>query len=188
MTEHWVATKRLLRYLCGTLDHNISVRRTSSLGLHEFSNAWACKKDDFTSTSAYVVYLGHNRPSLVPLLKLSIALYNVELMFAASFDSKMGCLYSIFDAKKQGKPAWVVRTKNWKLREGENRLSGLLEGVLMSGNYDFRVYGSVNKQWGGVVYRSRIFGFDSGIPRVTISGRFYDWTGSRGLHIAIYFP
>ncbi|KAL4341728.1 hypothetical protein GQ457_08G026770 [Hibiscus cannabinus] len=28
--------------------------------------------------------------------------YNVELMFAASFDSKMGCLYSVFDVKKQG--------------------------------------------------------------------------------------
>ncbi|KAL4335650.1 hypothetical protein GQ457_07G004820 [Hibiscus cannabinus] len=50
-------------------------------------------------------------------------------MFAAIFDSKMGCLYSVFDAKKQGKPAWVVRTRNWKLRGGENRLSGLLEGV-----------------------------------------------------------
>ncbi|KAL4282187.1 hypothetical protein GQ457_03G021050 [Hibiscus cannabinus] len=60
--------------------------------------------------------------------------YNVELMFAASFDSKMGCLYSVFDAKKQGKPAWVVRTKNWKLREGENRLLGLLKGVSVSGN------------------------------------------------------
>ncbi|KAL4310116.1 hypothetical protein GQ457_01G035110 [Hibiscus cannabinus] len=69
-------------------------------------------------------------------------------MFAASFDSKMGCLYSVFDAKKHGKPAWVVRMKNWKLREGENRLSGLLEGVSVSGNYDFRVYGSVNKQLG----------------------------------------
>ncbi|KAL4377518.1 hypothetical protein GQ457_02G030400 [Hibiscus cannabinus] len=55
--------------------------------------------------------------------------YNVELIFPASFDSKMGCLYSVFDAKKQGKPAWVVRTSNWKLRGGENRLSGLLEGV-----------------------------------------------------------
>ncbi|KAL4362223.1 hypothetical protein GQ457_04G015080 [Hibiscus cannabinus] len=50
-------------------------------------------------------------------------------MFAASFDSKIGCLYSVFDAKKQGKPAWVVRTRNWKLWGGENRLSGLLEGV-----------------------------------------------------------
>ncbi|KAK8623366.1 hypothetical protein V6N13_118252 [Hibiscus sabdariffa] len=41
----------------------------------------------------------------------------------------MGCLYSVFDAKKQGKPAWVVRTRNWKLRGGENRLSGLLGSV-----------------------------------------------------------
>ncbi|KAL4273893.1 hypothetical protein GQ457_13G014090 [Hibiscus cannabinus] len=55
--------------------------------------------------------------------------YNVELMFAASFDSKIGCLCSVFDVKKQGKPIWEVRTRNWKLREGENRLSGLLEGI-----------------------------------------------------------
>ncbi|KAL4354184.1 hypothetical protein GQ457_06G009010 [Hibiscus cannabinus] len=46
----------------------------------------------------------------------------------------MGCLYSVFDVKKQGKPAWVFRTRNWKLRGGENRLSGLLEGVSVSGN------------------------------------------------------
>ncbi|KAL4376443.1 hypothetical protein GQ457_02G019730 [Hibiscus cannabinus] len=63
-------------------------------------------------------------------------------MFAASFDSKMGCLYSVFDAKKQGKPAWVVRTKNWKLREGENRLSGLLEGVSIAS------VGKAKRQWG----------------------------------------
>ncbi|KAL4348137.1 hypothetical protein GQ457_17G010800 [Hibiscus cannabinus] len=50
-------------------------------------------------------------------------------MFTASFDSKMGCLYSVFDVKKQGKPIWEVRTRNWKLRGGENRLSRLLEGI-----------------------------------------------------------
>ncbi|KAK8681781.1 hypothetical protein V6N13_054183 [Hibiscus sabdariffa] len=55
--------------------------------------------------------------------------YNVELMFAASFDSKMECLYSVFDVKKQGKPIWEVRSRNWKFRESENRRSGLLEGV-----------------------------------------------------------
>ncbi|KAL4335496.1 hypothetical protein GQ457_07G005770 [Hibiscus cannabinus] len=38
-------------------------------------------------------------------------------MFAASFDSKMGCLYSVFDVKKQGKPVLVVQARNWKLRE-----------------------------------------------------------------------
>ncbi|KAL4311159.1 hypothetical protein GQ457_01G012920 [Hibiscus cannabinus] len=50
-------------------------------------------------------------------------------MFAASFGSKMGCLYSVFNFKKQGKPVWVVRTRNWKLWGVENRLSGVLEGV-----------------------------------------------------------
>ncbi|KAL4332146.1 hypothetical protein GQ457_07G014820 [Hibiscus cannabinus] len=41
----------------------------------------------------------------------------------------MGCLCSVFDVKKQGKPIWEVRTRNWKLREGENRFSELLEGI-----------------------------------------------------------
>ncbi|KAL4279116.1 hypothetical protein GQ457_03G017710 [Hibiscus cannabinus] len=39
-----------------------------------------------------------------------------------------------------------------------------------------------------VVYRSWTFGFDSGIPRATISGRFCDWTGSRGLHMLVSEP
>ncbi|KAK8694979.1 hypothetical protein V6N13_072522 [Hibiscus sabdariffa] len=55
--------------------------------------------------------------------------YNVQLLFAASFDSKIGCLRSVFSVKKQGKPIWEVRTRYWKLREGENRLSVLLEGI-----------------------------------------------------------
>ncbi|KAL4291215.1 hypothetical protein GQ457_14G019390 [Hibiscus cannabinus] len=43
----------------------------------------------------------------------------------------------------------------------------------------FGNYGSMTKQWGG---------FDSDIPRVTISGRFCDWTGSRGLHLLVSEP
>ncbi|KAL4273656.1 hypothetical protein GQ457_13G015190 [Hibiscus cannabinus] len=39
-----------------------------------------------------------------------------------------------FFVKKQGKLIWEVRTRNWKLREGESRLSGLLEGISVSGN------------------------------------------------------
>ncbi|KAL4378053.1 hypothetical protein GQ457_02G042050 [Hibiscus cannabinus] len=193
-------------------------------------------------------------------------------MFAASFDSKMGCLYSVFDVKKQGKTVWVVRARNWKLRGGENRLSGLLEGVscwrlrkcenrlsgvaracvgewkcfymieqwmhardddmmidftshalwalrVVAPLSDRRVrgieilpgslaWGKARKQGGSiltfvqvrflgimvkvlnfrVVYRSWTFGFDSDIPRVTISGRFCDWTGSRGLHLLVSEP
>nr|CAN69370.1 hypothetical protein VITISV_010057 [Vitis vinifera] len=60
-SDHWNAVKRLLRYLCGTLDHDITLRRTSPLALHAFSDSdWAGNKNDFTSTSAYIIYLGHN--------------------------------------------------------------------------------------------------------------------------------
>ncbi|KAL4361804.1 hypothetical protein GQ457_04G016310 [Hibiscus cannabinus] len=50
----------------------------------------------------------------------------------------MGCLYSVFDVKKQGKSIWEVRTRNWKLRGGENRLSGLLEGILLGESKEAR--------------------------------------------------
>ena len=60
-SEHWNAVKRLLRYLCGTINHGITLHRRSTLALHAFSDAnWVGNKDDFTSTSAYLVYLGHN--------------------------------------------------------------------------------------------------------------------------------
>ncbi|RVW40389.1 Retrovirus-related Pol polyprotein from transposon RE2 [Vitis vinifera] len=60
-SDHWNAVKRLLRYLYGTLDHDITLRRTSPLALHAFSDSdWTGNKDDFTSTSAYIIYLGHN--------------------------------------------------------------------------------------------------------------------------------
>ncbi|KAL4339376.1 hypothetical protein GQ457_08G024930 [Hibiscus cannabinus] len=41
----------------------------------------------------------------------------------------MRSLYSVFTVKKQGKPIWEVRTRYWKLREGETRVSVLLEGI-----------------------------------------------------------
>ncbi|KAL4388624.1 hypothetical protein GQ457_09G025290 [Hibiscus cannabinus] len=81
------------------------------------------------------------------------------LMFAASFDSKMGCLYSVFDVKKQGKTVWVVRARNWKLRGGENRLSGLLEGVSVSGNVFYMVEQRFDDVWGlrlGLVSQSKL--------------------------------
>ncbi|XP_019089068.1 PREDICTED: uncharacterized protein LOC109127923 [Camelina sativa] len=60
-TAHWQAVKRLLRYLCGTFTHGIFLRRHNSLSLHAYSDAdWAGDSDDYVSTNAYVVYLGHN--------------------------------------------------------------------------------------------------------------------------------
>ena len=59
--DHWNAINRLLRHLCGTINHGIILHSHSNLSLHVFSDAdWAGDKDDFTSTSAYLVYLGRN--------------------------------------------------------------------------------------------------------------------------------
>ena len=60
-TTHWSALKRLLRYLVGSLDKGISIRRDSPLVLHAFSDAdWAGNKDDYTSTIGQIVFLGRN--------------------------------------------------------------------------------------------------------------------------------
>jgi hypothetical protein len=45
----------------GTIDYGLILRNNSPLSLHAFSDAdWARDKDDYISTSAYIVYLGSN--------------------------------------------------------------------------------------------------------------------------------
>ncbi|KAL4281232.1 hypothetical protein GQ457_03G019390 [Hibiscus cannabinus] len=54
---------------------------------------------------------------------------------------------------------WVVRARNWKLRGGENRLSGLLEGVSVSGKYFYMVEQRFDDVWGlrlGLVSQSKL--------------------------------
>ena len=70
-TDHWSFVKCLLRYLCGTINEGLQIHklhafsdhipRDPPLNLHAYSDAdWAGNKDDFSSTSAYVIYLGRN--------------------------------------------------------------------------------------------------------------------------------
>lgn len=60
-TLHWQALKRLLRYLKGTVDLGLMLHVNSPFNLHAFSDAdWAENRDDYTSTGAYIVYLGRN--------------------------------------------------------------------------------------------------------------------------------
>lgn len=59
--DHWNVVKRLLRYLYGTLTDGLLLHRQSPLSLHVFSDVdWVGNKDDYTSSNAYLVYLGHN--------------------------------------------------------------------------------------------------------------------------------
>lgn len=58
---HWVAVKRLLRYLAGSCDLGLFFHSSSPLSLHVFSDAdWAGNPNDRTSTSAHLVFLGNN--------------------------------------------------------------------------------------------------------------------------------
>ncbi|KAK0600545.1 hypothetical protein LWI29_016022 [Acer saccharum] len=60
-SAHWDLVKRLLRYLYGTLNEGVVIHRNSQVAFHAFSDVdWAGNNDDFSSTSAYIVYLGWN--------------------------------------------------------------------------------------------------------------------------------
>ncbi|KAG7572644.1 Reverse transcriptase RNA-dependent DNA polymerase [Arabidopsis suecica] len=62
--EHWLAAKRILRYLAGTMTHGIFLSSSNTPSLHAFSNAdWAGDSDDYVSTNAYVIYLGNQAVS-----------------------------------------------------------------------------------------------------------------------------
>ena len=56
---HWKIVKRILRYLNGTLDYGLHLRRSSQLNLVGFCDVdWATNPDDRRSTSSYCVFLG----------------------------------------------------------------------------------------------------------------------------------
>lgn len=56
---HWTCVKRVLRYLKGSITHGLHFRKTANPTLHAFSDSdWAGNADDYTSTSAYIVFIG----------------------------------------------------------------------------------------------------------------------------------
>ena len=58
---HLNAVKRILRYLRGTLDYGLLLRRSSAAELVVYTDAdWAGCSDTHRSTSGYVVFLGDN--------------------------------------------------------------------------------------------------------------------------------
>ncbi|CAL8990669.1 unnamed protein product, partial [Prunus brigantina] len=59
-TVHWIAVKRILRYLNGTISHGLFYR-PSSLHLIAYSDAdYAGDPDDRRSTGGYCIFLGNN--------------------------------------------------------------------------------------------------------------------------------
>ncbi|XP_042035341.1 uncharacterized mitochondrial protein AtMg00810-like [Salvia splendens] len=60
LETHWRAVKRILRYLSGTLDHGIQIRKSTS-DISAFSDSdWASDLDDRRSTTGVCAYHGRN--------------------------------------------------------------------------------------------------------------------------------
>ncbi|RVW59875.1 Retrovirus-related Pol polyprotein from transposon RE1 [Vitis vinifera] len=60
-TTHWLAVKRILRYLKGTLSYGIQMQQSTSLDIHGYTDAdWASCPDDRRSTGGYGIFLGPN--------------------------------------------------------------------------------------------------------------------------------
>lgn len=58
---HWEAVKRILRYVKGTVDHGLQIRRSNSSLLSVFTDAdWAGCVDDRRSTGGFAVFFGSN--------------------------------------------------------------------------------------------------------------------------------
>lgn len=60
-TSHWAAVKRILRYLCATIDLGLCFNKSSSSLLSAFSDVdWAGNPDDRRSTGGFTIFFGGN--------------------------------------------------------------------------------------------------------------------------------
>ena len=107
-SDHWLLVKRLFRYLCGSVNEGILLYRDSPQSLHAFSDAqlhafsdfdWAGNKDDFTSTSANIVYLGRNPISWSSKKQRSVAQSSTEAKyrFVANTAAELNWVCSLLD-------------------------------------------------------------------------------------------
>ncbi|KAJ8637449.1 hypothetical protein MRB53_011716 [Persea americana] len=94
-TTHWSALKRLLRYIKGSAETGIIINKHGSpLSLHGYSDAdWAGDKDDYISTSGYLLYLGRTPISWTSRKQKSVARSSTEAEYRALADSSCELLW-----------------------------------------------------------------------------------------------
>ncbi|CAH9094778.1 unnamed protein product [Cuscuta epithymum] len=84
MDVHWQGVKRILRYLKGTLNFGLFLKRSSPLTLTAFSDSdWGGIHDGGKSTTAYVLYLGSNIISWKSAKQKSVSRSSTEAEYRA---------------------------------------------------------------------------------------------------------
>ena len=92
-TEHWIAVKRIMRYLCRTKDFGIEYRHSSTISLVGYSDAdWAGDLDDRKSTSGYIFKLSGGAVSWSQK-QSSVALSTVEAKYMALSSASQECIW-----------------------------------------------------------------------------------------------
>lgn len=81
---HWAALKRLLRYLKGTINHGLHLKKNCSLELVAFSDSdWGGDLDQRNSTTGYILFLGQNPVSWKSVKQKIVARSSTEAEYKA---------------------------------------------------------------------------------------------------------
>lgn len=91
--EHWMAAKRVLRYLKGTADHGILFQKTGK-PLHGYADAdWASCAEDRRSYSGYFFTLGGAAITWEARKQRTVALSSVEAEYLALGEATKEAIY-----------------------------------------------------------------------------------------------
>jgi len=83
-TIHWSAVKRILRYVCGTLNYGLKIKRSKSMMVSAFSDAdWVGCPDDRRSTGGFAVFLGENLVSWTARKQATVSWSSTEAEYKA---------------------------------------------------------------------------------------------------------
>ncbi|KAH9699463.1 retrovirus-related pol polyprotein from transposon RE1 [Citrus sinensis] len=99
--QHWLACKRVLRYLQSTITYGLYLRKEATLeiGITGYTDAdWACGLDDRKSIGAYCIYLGNNLISWSSKKQAIVAKSSTESEYRAlsAACSEISWLQSLF--------------------------------------------------------------------------------------------
>ncbi|KAL8160791.1 hypothetical protein V2J09_012280, partial [Rumex salicifolius] len=93
-SEHWASLKRLLRYLNGTTDQGVVIYSNTPSTLHCFSDVdWVGDKDDYASTTGYLIYFGKTPISWRSRKQRSVSRSSTEVEYRALADTASELLW-----------------------------------------------------------------------------------------------
>ncbi|XP_016169161.1 uncharacterized protein LOC107611781 [Arachis ipaensis] len=84
---HWKMVKRVLRYLSGTANYQLHLKKENSMSIIAYSDLdWGGDLDDRKSTNGYCVFLGSNLVSWASRKQTAVARSSIETKYRSMAD------------------------------------------------------------------------------------------------------